>query len=65
MTKTAKLQQLADELRTPEQWEFEIVWRGVAGWWAIPSETRYFNDDGEFLGHDTASAETTLRRLLG
>ncbi len=65
MTKTQQLQKVADQLRTPEQWEFEIVWRGFGGWRAVAAESRYFNDEGEYLGDTVSDAEATLRLLLG
>ena len=62
--KTTQLQNLADELRTDEQYNFQIQWRGN-GFWAIPDESRWIGDDGEYLGPKKFEAEISLRALLG
>jgi hypothetical protein len=59
------LQQLADSLRTPEQYQFSIEFRGRGGWFAVADERRHFCDNGEFLGYNWQQAEKTLRTLLG
>lgn len=61
ISKKQKLQALADCLRTEDQYQFEVVWRGFSGWWAV----RYYGDRGEYLGQTFAEARLTLARLLG
>lgn len=65
MTRTEYLQQLANDRRTDYQCEFEIEYRGGAGWWAVPDEQRHIGDTGEYLGQDWHVAERTLCILLG
>ena len=66
MTAQERLQSLADSLRTSEQWEFSIEFRGSrSGWWAIAECPRWFNDEGEYLGANWKAAEKTLRLILG
>lgn len=64
MTKTQKLQEIADELRTNDQYKFWIEYRGGAGWWAT-CETRWIGDEGEYLGRDYHQAKITLHLILG
>lgn len=64
MNKTQQLQAIADELRTDDQYEFEIEYRGGAGWWAS-CEARWIGDEGEYLGRDFESAKSTLYLILG
>lgn len=59
------LQEVADELRLDDQYEFWIEFRGAAGWWAVASEARWFGDQGEYLGRDWRQAELTLGLILG
>ena len=65
MTRLSYLQSLADSLRTPDQYEFTIEFRGRGGWWAIPLEARWFHDTGEYLGQNWREAAATLQRILG
>lgn len=64
MNKTQQLQAIADELRTAEQYEFLIEYRGGAGWWAS-CEARWIGDEGEYLGRNYNEAIATLRAILG
>ena len=64
LTKTQQLQQIWDDNKTSDQYDWEIKWRGRAGWWAIPFEARWFLDEGEFLGYNFKSAKATLSFLL-
>lgn len=60
------LQELANDLRTSEQSEVLIEFRGSrSGWWAIAETPRWFNDEGEYLGSNWKEAEKTLRLILG
>lgn len=65
MTRREHLQNLCDTLRTPDQCEFCVEWRGRGGWWAEPSEARWFDDEGEWIGADWRQAEAAMRKLLG
>ena len=65
MTRTEYLQQLADDRRTDCQFEFQIEYRGGAGWWAVADEPRHYGDVGECLGEDLQAAERSLCILLG
>lgn len=65
MTKTEYLQNICDSLRSDYQYEFVIEFRQGRGWFAVTSEWRYFEDNGEFLGENWEQAEKTLRWLLG
>jgi hypothetical protein len=63
-TLTEKLQALADELRTEDQYEFVIEYRRGDGWYGVADDHRW-SDKGEYLGPDYKAAESTLRMLLG
>lgn len=63
MTHRERLQSLADESRTPDQYEFVIEWRPFRGWWANADD--YWNPQGEFLGNNHTEAAKTLRMILG
>ena len=64
MTKTEKLQKIWDDNKESCHYNFQIIWRGFGGWWAIPDEIRWWGDEGEFLGRSFVEAEVTLRSLL-
>ena len=65
MSKTDKLQTLANELRTDDQYEFWIEYRPNRGWYAVATESRWFGDDGEYLGAVYQDARAWLMRMLG
>jgi len=66
MTRTEYLQQLADDRRTEDQYQFAIEYRGGSGWWAVAKDdARYWGDDGEPLGRNWREAEDTIEMLLG
>ena len=37
--------------------------RGNKGWWAVPFESRWFYDEGEYLGQDGLEALATLKYM--
>jgi hypothetical protein len=59
-SKTEKLQTLANELRTDDQCEFWIEYRPNRGWYAVADESRWFGDEGTYLG--VAHVDAVLRR---
>ena len=65
MTKGEKLQQLASELRTDDQCEFWIEYRPNRGWYAVATESRWFGDEGEYLGRVYQDARESLMSILG
>jgi len=62
--KTERLQQLANELKTLDQYDFLIEWQGSC-FWAHPDEPRWFGDQGEYLGPNYDEARLTLHSILG
>ena len=64
-SKTEKLQTLADELRTDDQHEFWIEYRPNRGWYAVATESRWFGDEGEYLGAVYKDARESLMSILG
>lgn len=65
MNRREYLQAIADATRTDDQHEFDIEFRPFNGWWAVASESRWFGDNGEYLGATWWEAEKTLRVILG
>lgn len=63
LTKQDQLQAMWDA--TGSLFDGVIEFRGRRGWWALPNESRYFNDEGECLGKDFKSASRTIEWLTG
>jgi hypothetical protein len=42
---------------------FYSEYRGAGGWWAIPFESRWFYDEGEFLGQNGFEALNSLKYM--
>lgn len=64
-SKTEKLQTLANERRTDEQYEFRIEYRPMRGWYAVADESRWIGDEGEYLGAVYKDAREGLMSILG
>ena len=66
-SKKDHLQEIADKAyaRKDFTYYFMIEFRGAGGWWAIPENPRWFQDEGEFLGMNYVAALKQLHRLLG
>jgi hypothetical protein len=66
MTKQEELQKLVDEAceRNSGYYHFHVEFRGGAGWWAVPEESRWFGDAGEYLGANFSAAKKTLSIIL-
>ena len=64
-SKTEKLQALANELRTDDQCEFWIEYRPNRGWYAVATESRWFGDEGTYLGAVYKDAREGLMCILG
>ena len=60
----SQLQEIADELaeNNPDRMPFTIEKRRNE-FWAVPSEIRYFHDNGDCLGTDIEVAERVLRAM--
>jgi len=65
MPKQEQLQALASELCTDDQCEFWIEYRPNRGWFAVATESRWFGDDGEYLGRVYQEARYGLMAILG
>jgi len=59
------LQELANSLRTDDQYEFYIEFRGRGGWYGVSEYPRWFGDTGLLLGYNWQSAEYSLKQILG
>ena len=59
------LQNLADSLRTADQYEFYIEFRPFHGWFAVSCDLRWHGDNGEYLGACWQEADKAIRLLLG
>lgn len=64
MNKSEKLQQLCDRATRENQWDYLIEYRPFVGWYAVSLESRYFYDDGEWLGRNFEEAKKGLLSLL-
>lgn len=64
LSKTEQLQALWDSRKTSYNWDFQVKWRGTAGWWGMLEEARHFGDEGEFLGMTFEEAKKTLTDWL-
>jgi hypothetical protein len=64
-SKTEKLQTLANELRTDEQYQLWIEYRPNRGWYAVADEARWIGDEGEYLGAVYKDARKGLMSILG
>ncbi|MGA1476548.1 MAG: hypothetical protein ACO4AI_15580 [Prochlorothrix sp.] len=64
-TKT-RLQDWIDQNTDPSyHYRFQIEYRGPnGGYWAVPDESRYFGDRGEYLGGCYDVCIATLNHLL-
>jgi hypothetical protein len=60
-TKQEQLQSLWDA--SGKLFEGTVVFRGSHGWWAEPTESRHFNDEGEYLGRNFDKAAGMIRWL--
>jgi len=58
------LDQADPEAENPnEMCYFFAEYKPGNGWWAIPFESRWFNDEGEFLGQKGMDALHTLKYM--
>lgn len=65
-SKTARLQEILEDLLVPgKHGEWNVVYRPGSGYWMEPEESRYFGDEGEFLGEDFETAAKTILLLIG
>lgn len=58
------LQDLIDQLKPENSYDFEIEFRGRGGWWAMPTEARYWGDNGIYLGSNYQEAKKHIIRLF-
>jgi len=60
------LQAIADQAveDNPNLYQFTIEWRTKTGFWAVPDESRWIGDNGDYLGTDLATAKKVLEENL-
>lgn len=70
MSKTELLQSILNQSDPDSEyyedsgnWLFVAEYRPRKGWWAIPTEARYWGDEGEYLGKDMIESLITLKYL--
>ena len=63
-TKAEQLNALAAEIRSDDQYEFFVEFRPGLGWYAMPDESRWIADEGEYLGANYEDAKKKLIVLL-
>ena len=49
-SKTEILQELIDSLRNDQSWDFVVEYRPFKGWFMVATESRWYGDDGDWLG---------------
>jgi hypothetical protein len=54
MNKTEFLQSIFDRIKPTEEYyhEFTVEYKPRKGWYLIPTEARWFCDEGEFIGEN-------------
>lgn len=63
LTRAQYLQENLDEHLNSENGDWFVEYRPFDGWYAIPSDPRWFGDEGEFLGVNWQSALRAIKVL--
>lgn len=70
MTQTDYLNEILKSRLDPKEWPDKycrprVEFRGFSGWYLVFPKSRWFGDDGEYLGACWQDAERYLVRLIG
>jgi hypothetical protein len=64
MTQSQKLNDLINEIKKPEHYDWDAKYIPRKGWYIFPDTPRSYNENGEYMGYTFAEAKKNIQDFL-
>jgi len=65
MNQTQKLNELINQIKKPEHYDWEAKYIPHKGWYIFPDTPRSYEENGECMGYTFAEAKKNIQDFLG
>jgi len=64
MNQTQELNELINQIKKPEHYDWMAKYIPRKGWYIIPDISRSFNENGEYMGYTLTEAKKNIKEFL-